>query len=269
MGFSALHYIGGKNFAAEFILSRFPDNVDLLVEGMCGGASITIASIINKKAKDNWIIDKDPYLMNFWRRVRSTPDREEIKEFCQAWLALHKDDKKDLYNRYKYHISQPALFDKLNNLDAAKYFFVNRCSFSGAGVRAGFGGSKFTQSSIDKIDKVAEVLRNTAVGCADIMSNEPLDFYLRTWPDSHVLIYLDPPYLLPKGKNKLYKDHETFDHEVFAEKVKSFDAKVLLSYNDCDSIRELYKDWTIESYDLTYGSKNKDKVGKELLIRNY
>lgn len=44
--------------------------------------------------------------------------------------------------------------------------------------------------------------------------------------------------------------------------------KVLISYNDCPKIRELYWNWDIEGYDLSY-SINKPAKGKELLIRNY
>ncbi len=261
---SPLRWIGGKSLATDCILERFPNNVNLLIEPMAGGASLSLAALATNKVKDIWLGDKDQYLVNFWRQLRDNKD--QLKEYLQAWLELSIENKKDLYKRYKTHVSNSDDLSDLNVLDAAKFFFVNRSSFSGTTTRGGYSGTRFTQSSIDKLDKVAPMLSGQSIIQVDMCSpGSPVEFYCKYW---EALVYVDPPYHIGKA-SKLYKGHEEFDHVKFSERIKALNAKVLLSYNDCDSIRELYKDWTIESYDLTYGSKNKDNVGKELLIRNY
>ena len=58
-------------------------------------------------------------------------------------------------------------------------------------------------------------------------------------------LYLDPPYYL-EDKSKLYGKngdmHLGFDHQLLCDLLKNRD-NWLLSYNDCEVIRELYKDF--------------------------
>ncbi len=46
-----------------------------------------------------------------------------------------------------------------------------------------------------------------------------------------------------------------------------------MTYDDCEYIRELYKDFNIKEFELMYGmrnvSKNADMKGKEIFISNY
>jgi len=71
-------------------------------------------------------------------------------------------------------------------------------------------------------------------------------------------MFLDPPYYLEK-KSKLYgKDgdmHEHFDHQKLFESL-SVTTNWFMTYNDCEFIRELYKDFIIIDAEWSYGMAN-------------
>jgi len=75
-------------------------------------------------------------------------------------------------------------------------------------------------------------------------------------------MFLDPPYLLENGKNKLYGKsgdlHENFNHKLLTELLKKCKIDYILTYNDCEEIRQLYKDFEIIDVNWSYGM-NKSK----------
>jgi DNA adenine methylase len=96
-----------------------------------------------------------------------------------------------------------------------------------------------------------------------------------------VFIYVDPPYyvntLLSKTSQLYRHNFAIEDHQKLAEVLTRSKHKILISYDDCDFIRDLYQGWNIEKAEWTYcgTSSSEDattktkKKGKELLIRNY
>ena len=71
----------------------------------------------------------------------------------------------------------------------------------------------------------------------------------KTWDD--YLLYLDPPYI---GTEDVYD--QQFDHERLYQTIKNRD--FVLSYNDCDWVREKYSGYIISEYNV--------RRRKELLI---
>jgi DNA adenine methylase len=95
------------------------------------------------------------------------------------------------------------------------------------------------------------------------------DFYdfINEFCINETLMFLDPPYYLEK-KSKLYgKDgdmHEGFNHQLL------FDVLVtkknwILTYNNCDYIRNMYKDYIIIDVNWSYGM-NTSKTSSEIII---
>lgn len=80
-------------------------------------------------------------------------------------------------------------------------------------------------------------------------------------------MFLDPPYYL---KSKLYGTngdlHEDFDHDKLCSILKNRKPWILC-YNDCDYIRNLYKNFQITTIGWKYGM-NKTKQSSEILIIN-
>jgi len=152
---------------------------------------------------------------------------------------------------------------------AAQYYIVNRTSFSGATTSGGWSWkaswARLTQSTINNLRNFT--MDNFVVARADFTTS------IAAHPDA--ALYLDPPYCLnkeklSKGVNRetLYGNegdhHKGFDHEGLADILKNRENWVL-SYNDCEYIRDLYDGYKPVKAAWTYGM-NKSKESSEILI---
>ena len=81
------------------------------------------------------------------------------------------------------------------------------------------------------------------------------------------LIFLDPPYYLQK-ESKLYGNngdmHNHFDH-IKLRKCLETKTNWFMTYNNCDYIKNLYKDFKIIETSWSYGM-NKSKKSSEIVI---
>ena len=141
-----------------------------------------------------------------------------------------------------------------------KYFVINRCSFSGATLSGGFSTEsskkRFTESSIKRTEDLN----------LDDVEFHNLDFetFLK---GKKGLIFLDPPYYLNEN-SKLYGKngdmHENFNHEKLFQ-VLNKRKNWIMTYNDCDYIRDLYKNYEIREVKWSYGM-NASKESSEIVI---
>lgn len=252
---SCLRYPGGKTRAIKIILplikERFGD-INKLCSPFCGGCSIEFA--LNPQ---NVIInDRFEPLYNFWCQVRDNkqPLIDTVKGYKNSGVS------KDTFIRMRTAVMDTSL----NSIErAAMYFIINRCSFSGATLSGGYSSKaatdRFTDSAIDAISKI-NISRYT-------ITNNDFTVCIKETPDDY-FIFADPPYYLESG-SKLYGKngdlHENFNHQSFANTLKSFKGKWLLTYNDCPFIRELYKDCEIIPAEWSYGM-NQSKESSEVII---
>ena len=146
---------------------------------------------------------------------------------------------------------------------AAKVYAVNRSSFSGATLTGGFSEeASFARFTDDLIDDIRNFkIDNLTVSCKDFKNSI----------NKHdCLLYLDPPYFLDGARSKLYGDegdmHTFFPHLALFSMLRERD-NWILSYNDCDEIRSLYRDFDIHEAEWTYGM-NKSKKSSEIIITN-
>ena len=69
--------------------------------------------------------------------------------------------------------------------------------------------------------------------------------------------------------------HKNFDHVKFADDLKKCEHKWLITYNDCEYIRNLFSFADIIPFEATYGMKNVNKENinqkgnKEIIIKNF
>ena len=143
------------------------------------------------------------------------------------------------------------------------YFIINRCSFSGSTLSGGFSlessKKRFTLSSITRINNL---------NLDDFMINN-LDFeeFINYNYKIDNLLFLDPPYYLEK-KSKLYGNngdmHDTFEHNKLFECL-STKKNWFMTYNNCDFIKKLYKNFKIIEINWSYGM-NTSKQSSEIVI---
>lgn len=104
-----------------------------------------------------------------------------------------------------------------------------------------------------------------------IIENKDFEKLIITYDKPDALIYCDPPYF---GTEKYYEakfSHD--DHVRLCTTLKDIEGKFILSYNDCGFIREIYKNFNIESIERIHNLHARyvqhDKKYNELIITNF
>ena len=95
--------------------------------------------------------------------------------------------------------------------------------------------------------------------------------YLVNKEGKGVFVFLDPPYYTAT-KSKLYGRngilHTSFNHRLLFETLKDNSHNWLITYDNSEYIKELYKDFYQKEWQLQYGMTTSNP-GNELLIANY
>ena len=263
---SPLRYPGGKSRAIKILMPFFPKDFDELAEPFFGGGSVGLYLAQNFGLKQIFANDLNTDLYCFWQTLKTQNKAliDEIKRTRQT------------------HTNGRELYEKLlarrgENLSdfqrAVDFFVLNRITFSGVVDCGGYSQkayeSRFTPSSIERLKNMDSILRNFT------FSNQSYERLLQN-NGKKVFIFLDPPYF-SASKSKLYGKkgdlHTNFNHERLCEHLKNTKHHFLLTYDDSEFIRELYKDFYKLKYTLQYGMNNfkqtKANKGQELLISNY
>lgn len=264
---SPLRYPGGKSKALKYILPQVPEIVKEFREPFVGGGSVFLAMRYKFGAQAvYWINDLNTELAVFWEMAR-----DRLPELVKAVTHIKRtqSDGRALFNRLREQDGHD-----LNEIDrAARFFVLNRITFSGTIESGGFSKTafekRFTESSIDRLANLAGWLDDTIISDQDYAT-------LLDKPGEHVFIFLDPPYL-KSVKSKLYGKrgdlHTAFDHARFAEQMRSCAHKWLITYDDSPEIRALFRFANIIEWQLQYGMNNVGSTnaaaGAELFIRNY
>jgi DNA adenine methylase len=220
---------------------------------MVGGGSLFFYAQEHSYAPQYWINDLNPQLVTFWQ---SSLDPWKVAIPVQG-----------IYDRR--HHKSPLEYLKVNDGSPIRFFIRNRCSFSGSTEAGGLSpaagtGTKddrFTRSSINRLFELEDTLKNVRITNLSV-------FEVLNEVNEDDFLYIDPPYVTAK---KLYGPSgalHDFDHARLAVELQKTKAKFLLSYDDCDIVKDLYKWANIE--EVTFNrSMSKKKQGKEVLISNY
>jgi len=270
-----IRYAGGKSRAIKHI-TPYVINVNKIVSPFLGGGSLEVhwASL----GKEVIGYDLFDVLVNFWNVLLNnkeglveklkeiTPTSEEysrIKEILMKWdntQEMLKDWKTDHYKRDEVI--------NLDNITAAAYYYFNHNTSYGPGY-LGWGSSVYLTEKKwnDMIDKISKFeLPNLSVAQGsfeEIIPKHNEDF-----------LYLDPPYYLEKDSdNKMFTGiypmrnipvhHDGFDHELLRDLLKNHKGGFILSYNNCETIREYYKEFEFHYPSWNYSMGNGEKrIGK-------
>jgi DNA adenine methylase len=255
---SPLRYPGGKTRACKIIddviLQHFDITCfDTIVSPFFGGGSFEFY-LQNKYGLKLIVNDKFTPLYNFWKQVKTNKN-----VLCEELRNITSVSKEQFINY------RSTIMDLNDNIlqQSIQYFVINRCSFSGSTLSGGFSeeasSKRFTPSSIHKI----ELLDFTNI---DIYNNDFYDF-INNFTNNKAFMFVDPPYYLEK-KSKLYGNngdmHEGFNHQLLFDLLHT-KQNWIVTYNNCDYIRTMYKDYIILDVNWSYGM-NTSKASSEIII---
>jgi DNA adenine methylase len=276
-----IRYAGGKSRAIK-IISPYLDNETKIVSPFMGGGSLEV----NWANKGIEVIGYDLFdaLVNFWnvllnnreefveklKTISPTPQEyNRIKEILMKWentQEMLKGWKTDHYKRDEVIM--------LDDVTAAAYYYFNHNTSYGPGY-LGWGSSVYLKQNkwdtmVKNIDKfIIPTLSVKQGSFEEVLPNHTED-----------TLYLDPPYYLEKDKdNKMFTGiypmrnipihHNGFDHEKLRDLLKEHKGKFVLSYNNCETIREYYKDFeqVFPTWNYSMGNgetrigKNREEAG--------
>lgn len=245
--------IGGKKLLRDVIISRFPsDPAERYIE-VFGGAGWVLFRKEKYPAQLEVFNDLDNHVVNLFRCIKH--HREALQKELE-WLPSARI----FFNECLQMVDLSGLTDIQK---AARFLYLIKISF-GADART----FKTFKSSLSKtiafLEIIQERLDGVVIECKDF--ENLISVYDR--PDA--LFYLDPPYV---GTEQLYAvPFNRDDHLRLCNRLKSIKGRFVLSYNDCDFIRDLYSQFYIENIvrRSTLSAKgNNQSPFHEVIIRNY
>lgn len=265
---SPLRYGGGKSLAVGLIISHFPNDIKRVISPFIGGGSVEVASALELDLEVK-AFDIFDILVNFWQ-VLITNSQNLYNELCK--IEPNKETYARIKEELKKHYKNEA---KLDELTLARDYYFNFNLSYGPGFLGWMSGiyedkTRYT-NMLEKLRNFGSQsgVRNLQVECASFESafeRYPNDFF-----------YCDPPYFLT-GDSKMFKGiypmrnfpihHNGFKHELLRDLLHAHKGKFVLSYNDCEWVRNAYKDFTIlePKWQYTMG-QGETRIGKNRIER--
>ena len=261
---SPLRYAGGKSLAVGYVVARLPKGLSRLMSPFLGGGSVEVAC-----AKELGIevvaYDVFDILCAYWdiqlrerdalynRLERFSPDRATFKKvkdkLASHWKGEEKLDPRDL---------------------AAHYYFNSNTSYGPHFL--GWPSDIYLNET-----RYARMLEKVKCFHANSMSVQCASFEDSIPAHRSDFLYCDPPYYLEDGKTfvGMYPHrnfpihHVGFPHEKLRDLLLSHQGGFILSYNDCDTIRNWYSDFHIETpqWQYTFGQGD-TRIGKNRMQNN-
>jgi DNA adenine methylase len=263
---SPLRYPGGKSRGVQF-LNEFTPSFNEFREPFFGGGSFCFYLVQKRKNKTYKASDLNYELFCFWTQLQKNKSEliSGVQHIYDTYQSL-KNGKQLFYELVERRQSN------LSELQRAIDFYVlNRITFSGVvdsgGYSQGSFEGRFTQSSIDRLHKTSELIQHINFYCEDYS-------YLLQKDGENVFIFLDPPYY-SATKSKLYGKkgilHTEFDHNKLFDTLNKTNHKWMITYDNSDYIKDLYKNYFQFQWQLSYGMTTKYASGgkNEILIANY
>lgn len=236
---STIRYAGGKTLAVGHVVELLPENTKMVVSPFFGGGSIEIAM---SKELGLEVIGYDIFdiLCNYWKFQIEKPNLlyEKLRELKPNKTTFEKI-RLILNDVWKKRI-------KLDPLTLAVYYVYNFNLSYGPGF---MGWSSDIYLDEKRYERMLENIRNfdpknLKVECADfqdVIKKHSNDF-----------LYCDPPYYIGKD-SKMFRGiypmrnipvhHNGFPHEALRDLLKNHKGGFILSYNNCPTTREYYKEF--------------------------
>lgn len=264
---SPINYFGGKSYASRHLIRFLPNGIDEVLSPFLGGASFEL----RMTGRGIRILGYDGFqpLVNFWQVILRDPIA--LSNWLHETIIQFRDDKEGLERFTK------DLVIGSDPMDNAHRFLI-RANFS---YNGNFKNSRFCNYYLDEEDMPKK--KSERAGYPVILNyNRIRDFYnpllsvghadfresMSAHPDTFA--YCDPPYpeaAFAYGDAPEY--HEEFPHGALAEILHQRDTGWMLSYNNCDTVKQLYPPTKFHYNYLQWrqSGKSNNYQGDEVLIR--
>ncbi|MDN5324131.1 MAG: adenine methylase [Clostridia bacterium] len=265
--YSPLRYPGGKsklfNYTKDLIITNNLVGCTY-VEPFAGGAGLALALLYNKIVDNIILNDIDRSIYAFWYSVLNYNE-----EFCK--LIENSPISLDEWNKQK-NIQEDKRNTDLLTLGFST-FYLNRTNRSGI-IKGGIIGGKkqlgnykmdcrFNKANlISRIKRIS--LYRDKISIYNLDASIFIDNVI-TLLNNNSLVFIDPPYY--KKGPELYENHfKHDDHLKLSTKIVNTIAHPwVITYDNTDEIKTMYKNFTQAEFNLNYSAQNKYQ-GKEVMV---
>jgi len=256
---SPIRYAGGKSLGVGHIVEQIPENVSGIVSPFIGGGSVEIACA-NELGMSVLGFDIFDILTTYWKIQISKS--EELANFLSDWEPS-KEKYEEIKKSLKLHWSGKSVISEPLEL-AAHYWYNHNLSYG-----PNFLG--WMSSVFESEDKYERLLKKVRCFKAPFLTVETASFEEVIPEYDYIYLYCDPPYYLEDGEvfKGMYPQrnfpihHVGFNHELLRDLLHNHKNGFVLSYNDCQLIREWYKDFKIIEVKWQYTmGQGETRIGK-------
>lgn len=256
---SFIKWVGGKKLLRKTIINEFPKHFDRYIEVFGGAGWVLFGE--DKHAPIEVFNDIDSNLVNLYRCIKYHPTELQHE---LSYMILSREQFFDCKNQLQIN----GLTDIQK---AARYFFIINVSFGALKRSFDTGINKDIYKTIEFFPKIQDRLKKVTI------ENKDFENLIKVYDRPNALFYVEPPYFqtekyynnFEKSNNKNFytdKDHSRLFN--ILDKIKG---KFILSYNDNEIIREIYKNYNIKPIirksNFTIATTN--SYYNELIITNY
>ncbi len=263
---SPLRYPGGKACLTQLIIEVLKANRLVrphYVEPYAGGCGLALSLLYGGYVSDIHINDLDPSIWAFWKSVLD--HTEDLVKLVETTPISITEWRRQREIQMAEKTSDPV------SLGFAT-FFLNRTNRSGiiksAGVIGGFSqnGNYKMDCRFKRVDLVRRIRRVSKYRSRIHLYN--LDAVVlmdqNEMLPKHTFFYIDPPYF-NKGSSLYTSFYDSAEHGDVANAIIRLEHPWILTYDNVDEIRKLYRKRRQFVFDINYSVQIK-RVGTEILI---
>ena len=249
-----IRYPGSKD-RHKHLLPLVTQKGSVITEPFCGTASVSFSLLEQKLVNDVHLNDADENIACLWKSVVS--DSKTLVQMIKEYTPSAKD----FYN-FK---ENPGYTD----IDRAfRLIVLHQISYSGLGRKAGspIGGRYQTGSYKVDCRWRPKTLEKKILKCSFLLNSaDKLIISSEDWSDIvsyDRFMYVDPPYF--EEGSGLYVAGD-IDHSALAYYLKD-SSRWVLSYDDCEEVRDLYSWADIQRVNYTSGLNGTDTHKRTELV---
>jgi len=263
--YTPLRYPGGKTklfpLVSEIIsINNLSDCT--YIEPFAGGAGLALKLLLKGIVNKIVINDYDYAIYCIWDTILE--QSEEMCEFIEdvPLTVSEWQRQREIYNNQESHSKKEI---------GMAAFFLNRTNISGVLKGGVIGGlsqegnykidARFNKKTlIESIKTIVDVKENI-----DLFNWNAKDFITQIIPNyQNCFVYFDPPYV-QKGPFLYKNSFNENDHIQLEQVISTCPEKWIVTYDDCELIRSIYKEYYYERLSINY-SVGKTKRGDEIII---
>ncbi len=262
---SFIPWMGGKSMISKDIVKMMPPH-RCYVEVFGGGGWVLFAKPKHKTAGRSVEVynDLNGELVNLFLVVR-----QDLDAFMKAFEWLPKSSR-EIFNRFKDE--DPRM---LNNIQrAVRFFYLIKNS-----VNAAMSQYQYSVEIPPKKLIYERFLHRVQLRLQSVyIENLPFVDLIPRYDSPDTFFYLDPPYVRHHNDRQRYVYFfRKKDHTTLRDILTDIKGKFILSYNDCEVVRKLYRDLNIKEVEFQYSAhrtfinefRRHRVAGKELIITNF